>query len=168
MQAIWWCLILCFRPYKDPKFWSACTCMKCLYLETLSMGCWILFQEDSLGYRWKSIKKSSWNIKVVMSLDLKVMEMLVFEPSDVFPLNLDWISFRVPFEVKPSNFDGNELLSTFYCRFWVCRTSAWVHVRLYWCHSINWIPSTDSMAHLPLIFHGLDLWWFIRSVEDQG
>lgn len=41
----------------------------------------------------------------------------------MFPLNLDWISFWVPFEVKPSNFDGNELLSTFYCRFWVCRTS---------------------------------------------
>lgn len=71
----------------------------------------------------------------------------------MFPLNLDWISFRVPFEVKPSNFDGNELLSTFYCRFWVCRTSAWVHVHLYWCRSINWIPSTDSTAHLLLIFH---------------
>ena len=29
-------------------------------------------------------------------------------------------------------------------------------------YSIKRIPSTDSMAHLPLIFHGLDWCWFIR------
>lgn len=58
------------------------------------------------------------------SLDLRVMEMLVFEPSE--------ISFELRLNKLLSTFWGCtikfwwelELSSTFYCRFWVCRTSA--------------------------------------------